>query len=309
MADGNRASAGELIITRSNDRRLRTSATDWVKNGDRWTVLAAHRDGGLWVKHRRSGRSIQLPASYVRASVELGYATTIHSAQGITADTMHGLITGTESRQQLYTMCTRGRLGNHIYLQLVGDGDPHTLIRPDSVRPSTATELLEHILARDDTPRSASTLLREQQDPGVRLRDAVERYIDALHVAAEHVVGKSAAQALEGFANRLVPGLTDEPAWPTLRARLLLLAAEGADPHERLRDACEAREISSADDRAAVLDWRLDDASLTQRSRWSSAVAARNSGPHRCRSHMGAVLGCPITPGCSARRPGPPHRR
>jgi ATP-dependent exoDNAse (exonuclease V) alpha subunit len=46
--------------------------------------------------------------------VELGYATTIHTAQGITADTMHGLITGPESRQQLYTMCTRGRLSNHI---------------------------------------------------------------------------------------------------------------------------------------------------------------------------------------------------
>jgi hypothetical protein len=260
LADGNRASAGELIITRRNNRQLRTFATDWVKNGDRWTVLTADRDGGLRVQHRRSGRTIRLPASYVRDSVELGYATTIHTAQGITADTMHGMITGTESRQRLYTMCTRGRLGNHVYLKLVGDGDPHTLIRPDSVRPATATELLEHILARDDTPRSASTILREQQDPAVRLRDAIERYTDALHVAAEHVVGKSAAQALEGFANRLVPGLTDEPAWPTLRAHLLLLAADGADPNERLRDACDAKELS-ADDRAAVLDWRLDNAS------------------------------------------------
>jgi conjugative relaxase-like TrwC/TraI family protein len=261
LADGNRASAGELIITRTNDRRLRTSVSDWVKNGDRWTVSSVDRDGGLRVKHRRSGRIVHLPASYVRDSVELGYATTIHTAQGITADTMHGLITGTESRQQLYTMCTRGRLSNHVYLKLVGDGDPHTLIRPDSVRPATATELLEHILARDDTLKSASTLLREQQDPAVRLRDAIERYTDALHVAAEHVVGKSAEEALEGFANRLVPGLTDEPAWPTLRAHLLLLAAEGADPDERMRDACEASEMSSADDRAAVLDWRLDNAS------------------------------------------------
>jgi hypothetical protein len=107
LADGNRASVGELIITRHNDRRLRTSAVDWVKNGDRWTVLTTHRDGGLQVQHRRTGRTIQLPASYVRHSVELGYATTIHTAQGITADTMHGLITGHESRQQLYTMCTR----------------------------------------------------------------------------------------------------------------------------------------------------------------------------------------------------------
>jgi conjugative relaxase-like TrwC/TraI family protein len=260
LADGNRATAGELVITRTNNRRLRTSATDWVKNGDRWTVLAVHRDGGLWVKHRRSGRRIQLPAGYVRASVELGYATTIHSAQGITADTMHGLIIGRESRQQLYTMCTRGRLGNHIYLQVVGDGDPHTLIRPDTIGPATATEQLEQILARDDTPRSASGMLQDQQDSTVRLAESVDRYLDALYVAAEHVLGKSAAQALEGFANQLVPGLTDEPAWPTLRAHLLLFAADGIDPHERLWDACEASEISSADDRAAVLDWRLDNA-------------------------------------------------
>ena len=39
LADGNRASVGDLIITRANDRRLRITATDWVKNGDRWTVL------------------------------------------------------------------------------------------------------------------------------------------------------------------------------------------------------------------------------------------------------------------------------
>jgi hypothetical protein len=265
LADGNRATPGELIITRTNDRRLRTSVSDWVKNGDRWTVSSVDHDGGLRVKHRRSGRTVHLPASYVRDSVELGYATTIHTAQGITADTMHGLITGTESRQQLYTMCTRGRLSNHIYLQLVGDGDQHTLIRPDSVRPATATELLELILARDDTPRSASTMLQDQQDPAVRLAESVDRYIDALHLAAEHVVGQSAAEALEGFANRLMPGLTDEPAWPTLRARLLLLAAQGADPNERLRNAWEASEMSSADDRAAVLDWRLDNASSLSR--------------------------------------------
>jgi len=31
LADGNQGSVGDLIITRSNDRRLRISATDWVK--------------------------------------------------------------------------------------------------------------------------------------------------------------------------------------------------------------------------------------------------------------------------------------
>ena len=40
LADGNQASVGDVIITRANDRRLRLSATDWVKNGDRWTITA-----------------------------------------------------------------------------------------------------------------------------------------------------------------------------------------------------------------------------------------------------------------------------
>jgi hypothetical protein len=68
-------------------------------------------------------------------------------------------------------------------------------------------------------------------------------------------------RALDGFANQLMPGLADEAAWPTLRAHLLLLAANGADPQERLQATCDVREITSADDRAAVLDWRLDQTS------------------------------------------------
>ena len=48
---------------------------------------------------------------------------------------MHGLATGTESRQQLYTMMTRGAQANHVYLEVVGDGDPHSVIHPTLVRP------------------------------------------------------------------------------------------------------------------------------------------------------------------------------
>ena len=76
----------------------------------------------------------------------LGYASTIHAAQGVSAATMHGLLTGQESRQQLYTMLTRGRHANHLYLQVVGDGDPHTLIRPDTISPRTPSETLQQIL-------------------------------------------------------------------------------------------------------------------------------------------------------------------
>jgi len=98
LADGNAASVGDLIITRSNDRRLRVTATDFVKNGDRWTILHLTRTSGLRVRHTRNGRTVTLPASYVRTATELGYASTVHTAQGVTADTMHGVVTGQESR-------------------------------------------------------------------------------------------------------------------------------------------------------------------------------------------------------------------
>jgi hypothetical protein len=257
LADGNRASIGDVIITRRNDRRLRLSATDWVKNGDRWTITHIGKQGGLTVRHTRSHLIVRLPADYVCASTGLGYATTIHSAQGVTADTMHGLAAGQESRQQLYTMLTRGRAANHLYLQVVGDGDPHTVIRPETVTPRTPPELLEQILARDDAPISATTLLRELHDPAARLHEAVQRYIDGLHAAAEQLVGPQTVAALDR-ADQLVPGLTSEPAWPTLRAHLLGLAAEtGEHPLLHLQIAASGRDLRAAGDMAAVLYWRL----------------------------------------------------
>ncbi len=297
LGDGNEASVGDLIITRQNDRRLRTSTTDWVKNGDRWTVLHVHENGDLFAQHLRHHHTVRLPHDYVAAATGLGYACTIHTAQGVTADTMHGLATGEESRQQLYTMLTRGSAANHVYLQVVGDGDPHSVIHPSFTHPRTPAEILESILARDEAPHSATSLLREQTDPAPRLGLATQRYLDALHYAAEDVLRRQPAgtptgvptasaasemraglvcnvvDALDHAAQRLAPGLSDEPAWPTLRARLLLLGANGHDPAALLTRAMAAGDLRTATDCAAVLDWRLDSA-LTGRDDVSPAPDA-----------------------------------
>ena len=102
-------------------------------------------------------------------------------------------------------MLTRGRTANHLYLQVVGDGDPHTVIRPETVAPRTPTETLQQILARDDTPASATTLLRELSDPAARLFEAVQRYTDGLHVAAEQLVGSQIVEMLDARADQVVP--------------------------------------------------------------------------------------------------------
>ena len=257
LADGLSASVGDVIITRTNDRRLRVSATDWVKNGDRWTITAL-TGGGVRALHTRSRRSVVLPADYVSSSVELGYASTVHTAQGVSVDTMHGLATGTEGRQQLYTMLTRGRHANHVYLQVVGDGDPHSVIRPDTIHPLTATDALEQILARDTAPISATSLQQQLVDPRVRLGEAVARYTDALSAAAEDLAGDLAVRALERQVDHALPGVPWCDAWPALRAHLLLIAADGHDPLTELRRAAAEQPLTGAGDPAAVLDWRLD---------------------------------------------------
>ena len=48
--------------------------------------------------------------------VQLGYASTIHGAQGATVDTTHTVVNGAESRQGLYVALSRGRHENHLYL-------------------------------------------------------------------------------------------------------------------------------------------------------------------------------------------------
>ena len=78
-------------------------------------------------------------------------------------------------------------------------------------------------------------------------------------MAAENLINSTAVQAVETSANQLLPGLTDEPAWPTLRGHLLLLAAAGADPVAELLTAAAQWDLTSAHDQAAVIDSRIHD--------------------------------------------------
>lgn len=274
LGDGNRASVGDTVVTRRNERRLRFSESGWVRNGDRWTVIAVGRDQSLTVVNARDFQ-ITLPAAYVRADLELGYATTIHGAQGVTVDTMHGVLSGIESRQQLYTMMTRGRLANHAYVQVVGDGDPDSLVRWESAMPPTPTEVLESVLARDEAAMSATGLRRLEADPATQLKPAVDRYVDALGFAAEQVVGAARVAQVEADAERAVPEVSDAPAWPVLRSQLILLAAAGANPTSILQRAVLEGGLDDARDPAAVLSWRLDRVERGGPLPWLSGVPGR----------------------------------
>ncbi|WP_281258394.1 AAA family ATPase [Nocardioides gansuensis] len=262
FADGTRVSAGDPVITRENNRLLALSSTDWVKNGDRWTVDRVHLDGSLTVVHDRLGKTITLPADYAATKVQLGYATTVHGAQGITTGTCHVLLTGEEDRNLLYVALSRGQLANHLYLPVIGDGDPHTLIRPEALIPPTALDKLTEILRRDGSRVSATTAARDQTDPSRLLQEAAARYHDALTYGAEQLIGPAGMARIDAHADALSTGLetslVDAPAWPTLRSHLALLALDDHNPLTLLTHAVRAGSLADAHDPAAVLDARID---------------------------------------------------
>lgn len=182
LADGTRAAAGDLKVSRRNNRRLPISSSDWVKNGDRWRVLEVESDGAMQAVHLASRRTVRLPAEYGVQHVQLGYATTIHQAQGSTADTCHVVLTGRESREDLYVAVTRGRNGNHAYVGLDANG-PHDAAGLTAEPPATSTEILERILAREGSQRSATSQHDLDTDVARRLRQAAERYREAVLAA------------------------------------------------------------------------------------------------------------------------------
>ncbi|MFN8192202.1 MAG: MobF family relaxase [Nocardioidaceae bacterium] len=215
LADGNQASVGDTILTRRNDRRLGVSGTDWVKNGDRWTVTALTANGGLRARHLRSGLHVTLPPEYVANHVELGYATTVHAAQGSTADVMHGILTGHEDRQLLYTMLTRGRFENHLHL-ISGPTAPDEQFLPGIDEQITAVETLDRIIARDGAAVSATTALAHATSPATLLHEAAGRYADAVIAATQRLLGADADTALEAAGTGPLPWLPGIPA--TLRS-------------------------------------------------------------------------------------------
>ena len=265
LSDGNKASTGDTVITRRNNRDLASSDTAWVRNGDRWQVTAVHRDHSIDVRHLRNHNRLTLPADYVAEFVELGYATTIHAAQGVTADTCHGLLTGEESRQQAYTMLTRGRQANHAWLQ-VDTTDTHiTPVDPGLLQPAGAVQLLETVIGHDEAPASATTLLREADEARLLLGPAARCYLDAITYAAEHHLTDQVKQAIDIAGTK--HGLDRADAWPTLRSHLMLIAANGHNPTEILRQAVAVGPLDQARDRAAVIDYRLDLTQANDRTR------------------------------------------
>ena len=255
---GARASVGDLVFTKRNDRTLALGATDFVRNGYRWEVTGIDPDGSITVKHLEAAAHLRLPADYVRAHVTLGYARTIDATQGATARyRCHTVGSDQLTRQQVYTALTRGVHGNHVYFS-TAEHDPHRVLSPKATHPDTAVDVLTRALGRDAAQVSATSAARAATDPAARLAAATAMYAHAVGAAAESRLSPAQHAELDAHAEKRVPGLTAATAWPVLRQHLALIAAAGIHPLKRLDKVVAAGGFDNAADPAAVIDWRLD---------------------------------------------------
>ncbi|MCU1616473.1 MAG: trwC5 [Frankiales bacterium] len=122
-AVGERIGRGDRITTRRNDAKL------GVANRDTWLVTAVDRDGALHVTPAEGGTAPAagatrlgghgtrtLPAGYVTSHVQLGYACTVHGAQGETVTAGHVVIGERTGAASAYVGMTRGRQANTAHL-------------------------------------------------------------------------------------------------------------------------------------------------------------------------------------------------
>jgi len=181
-ARGHRIAHGDVILSRRNDptNPVHDAAdfaqtADPVRNGQRWRVYAVDSDHDRIAARRLSdGARVAFTGDYLHEHVTHGYAVTVHSAQGVTADTTHAVLGENTSRNLLYVALTRGRESNGAYLYERRAGETehehaaelepgvHVARRGTSRQ---AAQLVRTIIAnRDDQARTAHDIAAHTQD-------------------------------------------------------------------------------------------------------------------------------------------------
>jgi len=246
------AGVNDLVVTRENNRRLKTD-TGWVKNGDVWSVSATHSDGSMTVTRIDGEGSVLLPASYVAQNVELAYATTVHRAQGRTVDTAHAFVSPTTTREVLYVALTRGSDSNHLYVDTHYDPDPDT--GHDSLTEiPTALEVLADALHHQGADVSATDMIRQSQTQSIAA--LVAEYDTIVSMAEgprwDEVLGQS------GLSDAELAQTKASSAYAALLSQLRDAENRGFDVRTELPMLVTGRSLDDAEDVASVLHHRVD---------------------------------------------------
>ncbi len=254
LADGNRASTGDLIVTRRNQRHLRSLRGGWVHNGDRWRITDVTPDGSVIAARidQKGTGTVVLPAAYVREHIDLGYAITAHRAQGSTVDTAHVVASGATNRENFYVSMTRGRKSNTVYVALDDPDDTHT---PPQEGDVTGRTVLYGILQRSGVELSAHQTILAEHEQWSSIAQLAAEYetiaAEAQHERWVQLVGNA------GLVDADLGRLLASESFGPLTAEFRRAEANGYDLAALMPRLVANRGLADAVDVGAVLISRL----------------------------------------------------
>lgn len=254
LASGEPASAGDLVITRRNDRRLRPVRGAWVRNGDRWHIDEVGKDGSIVVS-RQNGHpaTITLPAGYVAEHVDLGYALTAHRAQGVTVDTAHVLVSTRTTKESLYVSMTRGREANTAYVAL--DQPDETHASPLAGEDVNARTVLYGVLRHSGAELSAHQTITAEQETWTSIAQLAAEY-ETIAAAAQRPRWETLIRC-SGLSQAQAESVVTADSFGSLTAALRRAEARGYNVDQLLPELVAQRDLNDADDVGAVLQHRL----------------------------------------------------
>jgi conjugative relaxase-like TrwC/TraI family protein len=245
------AGVGDLVQARHNHWNLFRGNTRPLINRQTYRVTEVLTDGGLKVENSK-GVALTVPADYVEKHLTLGYASTLHAAQGRTVDTGHDL-TGT------YVGMTRGRESNTAWVttkQLASDAP---VGEAQEVEGRTAKAVLADSFKNAEEERGAIA----QREQAIEDEKSTFRNVDRLLVGINNATAGDTSTRLDRLAAEGVitpeqrEALAADRAMSAVERLLRNAEVSGHNPEGVLRDALEGKSLAGAERAAQVLHARI----------------------------------------------------
>lgn len=264
LSRGDVAGVGDIIIARQNQRLFTIDESgasapgQKVINGQLFEVINVHDDGGLTVGDVATDLVFDLPTEYVSGHTHLGYASTVHRAQGATVDVTHSVIDSSTSRSSLYVALTRGKRENRVYAVTDAELDEFAEIAHDHSAGSTMglepEDVLARAITRDLRQKSATEIREEAADYAASPERLVKLYRFGLDQAYRefldaHLPAWLGMLTVDDFAR------LDNDGVEKIRSVCLSLLECGRNPNDVMASA--TFNLESAEDVGAVIAYRL----------------------------------------------------
>jgi ATP-dependent exoDNAse (exonuclease V) alpha subunit len=287
IADGQRATVGDLIVCTDNDQSVDAGDGKTLANTHVLRIETINPEGPIVRRMLEADPQTQAPRwtaetflfrSYQTA--ELGYAVTEHAAQGRTVGATRTIVSPGDDRQGTYVGATRGTSGNVLMVITPNPklADPLPLSRPapelqrfarlDKQRQAQAGQLLPRgdldegmavladVLARDATELAATEYSERERSNADHLGLLHAIWMD-LTECADTERFRPIVQAALADAWGIGDGALDTPTARWLYRTMRSAELAGVDPDTAVRDAVVSRDMTGARDIPAVIDARL----------------------------------------------------